>query len=388
MNLLVLCEGDAESFDSWSGITKSLVDALRAAGATVRTGDVDLAGADRLLGAALSVAPSRRRWSTRYRLGAAGFRLRSRRAARLLAAARPGVDLIVQVGATFEAEGRGRTPYVLCCDSNIRMAERGAATGQSDAARLDARALDAVARREAPIYRGAAAIFTLSELLRRSFIEDFGIAPARVHAIHAGPNLALDAIAPVPDPAGGHPPTVLFVGRQFRRKGGDVLIAAHRRVRERIPDARLVVVGPPVPARPEPGVTWLGPLDKNTPGGREALVGAYHRASVFCLPTRFEPYGVAFIEAMHFGLPCVGTDAWAVPEMIQDGVTGFTVPVDDVDALADRLLRLLADPIVARAMGAAGRARARGQFTWERVAQRVLRVIEPLVGQTVLAGEA
>ncbi|HTI03926.1 MAG TPA: hypothetical protein VL549_01305, partial [Gemmatimonadales bacterium] len=64
MNILLLCEGDAESYDSWSGIAKSLVDHLRAAGHTVISGDVDLAGADRWLAAAMTFAIDRRRWST------------------------------------------------------------------------------------------------------------------------------------------------------------------------------------------------------------------------------------------------------------------------------------------------------------------------------------
>jgi len=98
---------------------------------------------------------------------------------------------------------------------------------------------------------------------------------------------------------------------------------------------------------------------------------------VFCLPTRFEPFGIAFIEAMYFALPCIGTDAWAVPEMIENGETGFTIPIDDLDALTDRLLRLLSDPVLARRMGQAGRQRAESYFTWEGVVQRMTRAIRP-----------
>jgi glycosyltransferase involved in cell wall biosynthesis len=101
---------------------------------------------------------------------------------------------------------------------------------------------------------------------------------------------------------------------------------------------------------------------------------------VFCLPTRFEPFGIAFIEAMYFGLPCVGTDAWAVPEMIVDGKTGFTIPIDDLDALTDRLLRLLGDRALARRMGRAGRGRAERHFTWEGTVQRMMQISLPVGG--------
>lgn len=389
MNILLLCEGDAESYDSWSGIAKSLVDHLRAAGHTVISGDVDLAGADRWLAAAMTFAIDRRRWGTRFRLNKIPFSLRSRRAAREIAAHQPQLDVIIQVGATFQPLGRDGIPYFLCCDSNIRMAEYGAPWGYSDAVTLTRGELDLVRERELGVYRNAAGIFTLSERLRRSFIEDLGLAPTRVHAMLAGPNLD---VARIPetlprDVAGAmRHPTVLFVGRQFHRKGGDVLMQAFRRVRERIPNARLLIAGPASFTTTEPGITVLGDLNKNTTEGWAALADAYGSADVFCLPTRFEPFGIAFIEAMYFGLPCIGTDAWAVPEMITDGETGFTVPIDDVAALTDRLLRLLGDRTLARRMGNAGRERAYRQFTWQRVIQRMLDVIEPAVGALPQAG--
>ena len=387
MNILLLSEGDAEAWDSWSGISKSLVDHLRLAGHTVETGDVDLYGMDRWLWAALTFAADRRRWGTRFHLTALPFHLRSRRAARRIAAHRGRLDVILQVGATFRPVGRNGTPYFLCSDSNIRMAQHGAATGHSDAATLTRTELERVARRERDVYRQAAGIFTLSERLRRSFIEDLDVPPSRVHAVYAGPNFDVTRI---PRPASRdrvpHAPTILFVGRQFHRKGGDVLVQAFRRLRESMPDARLLIAGPSTAPVQEPGVLCLGDLNKNRPDGWAALVAAYGSADVFCLPTRFEPFGIAFIEAMYFGLPCVGTNAWAVPEMIIDGETGFTVPSDDADALTDRLRRLLEDSALARRMGRAGRERAESYFTWESVIQRIVDVVRPIVGAVAQTG--
>jgi starch synthase len=75
----------------------------------------------------------------------------------------------------------------------------------------------------------------------------------------------------------------------------------------------------------------------------------------------------------------VGPRAWAVPEIITDGKTGFTVPVDDVAALTDRLLRLLRDRVEARRMGEAGRERARRLFTWPQVVGRMVQVMDAIV---------
>jgi starch synthase len=375
MKLLFLCEGNAESWTSWSGISKSLVDHLRAAGHTVEVGDTDLYGARRCMAAASSFWPSRRRWGTRYHLGAVPFELRSRRATASASRRRGSIDAIVQVGATFQVSPELGIPYYLCCDSNIRVAEQGAASGYSDGSGLSRRGLAMIAERERRVYRQAAGIFPLSQRLARSFVDDFGIPQERVRAIYAGPNFAPDQFTGMRVRSADRPPTVLFVGLQFHRKGGDVLVESFRRVTGRVKNARLLLVGVPRGFVEAPGVECLGTLDKNKPDDARRLLAAYAASDVFALPTRFEPFGIAFVEAMHFGLPCVGPLGSAVPEIIDDGKTGYTVPLDDVDALTDRLVSLLSDPALARAMGEAGRARAERLFTWPKVVARMTEVM-------------
>jgi glycosyltransferase involved in cell wall biosynthesis len=373
MNILVLCEGDAETRDSWSGITNSVVTQLRADGHTVRTGDVDLYRLDRWETAIRTFVPNRERWRVRFRLGAQAFRRRSERADRYIRSqSRP--DLVLQIGATFAVDPGHRIPYVLYCDSNIRMAEHSRESGHTQATHLDEDESRAVREREARVYSGAAAIFTISERLRRSFIEDFGIPERRVRAVHAGPNFDVDAFVDVvaPEP---ERPTILFVGKQFRRKGGDVLLSAFADVRARFPDARLIIVGPEELADVPPGVEHWGFLNKDDPHDRQRLIEAYRSADVFCLPTRFEPFGIVYLEAMYFGLPCVGTNVGAVPEMIADGQTGFTVPVDDAHLLAERLNWLIEHRPQARAMGRAGLERARDHFSWRAVIDRMMETL-------------
>jgi glycosyltransferase involved in cell wall biosynthesis len=191
-----------------------------------------------------------------------------------------------------------------------------------------------------------------------------------------GPNFDVSEIRPRAAVRGeGSPPTVLFVGREFDRKGGDVLLRAFRRVRARLPQARLVVAGPATWTTEEAGVSFLGHLPKHHPDSRERLRQAYEGADVFCLPTRYEPFGIVFLEAMYYGLPVVATRVWAVPEIVEDGVTGFTVARDDDAALADRLLLLLQDRSLAQRMGEAGRSRAEMRFTWAAAAAIIARVI-------------
>lgn len=371
MRILLLCEGDAETHNSWSGISRSVLKHLRAAGHEVIAADADLHGIGRWTQLCRSFSPRRRRWWVRYHLGPSSFKARSRIASRHVFEWRDKVDVILQFGATFNPAGRGDLPVVLYCDSNIAMAEIGAESGFADASLLTASELARVFEREREVYEAAAAIMTFSDLLRDTFISSFSVPADRVVAVGAGPNLDFSAQVTERDQS-SRPPTVLFVGRQFHRKGGDLLLRAFQGVRSRVPDARLVIVGPPtLDEELGEGVEFLGFLRKDDPTDAARLLRAYRNADVFCLPTRFEPYGVSFLEAMRFSIPCVGPESWAVPEMVVHEETGILVPPEDECALTEALVRLLTDRETARKMGEAGRSRAEQGFTWDSVVRRM-----------------
>jgi glycosyltransferase involved in cell wall biosynthesis len=212
-------------------------------------------------------------------------------------------------------------------------------------------------------------IFTMSESLRRSFIDDFEQAPEKVVAVGAGSDL------PEVTNAGDRawdPPRFLFVGRDFERKGGHQLLSAWPAVRTARPDAELVIVGPKrIEAPLPPGVILTGRIDRSTPSGEGEFVEIYRRATAFVLPSLYEPFGIVFLEAMMYGLPCVAADRGAMPEIVDDGVTGRVVDPTDADALAAALIAV-ADPDTARRMGTAGERRLHERFTWSAVADRVL----------------
>lgn len=382
MKLLLLTEGDAERYDSWSGTAKSVVDHLRLDGHTVTTADADLYGLERMLAAGLSFAPNRKRWGVKYHLGNVGYGFRSRKAAGIIAQHRAATDCILQIGATFEPTGRGTIPYTMFCDSNIVTSLEGAKYGVSDTAWLSSSEFEAIRRRETPIYQNAACIMTISEWLRRSFIEHFSVPADRVVTVGAGPNLDLKKVPePRVKPRDGAP-TILFVGKQFERKGGAYLLEAFKLVRQQMPDARLIIVGPVTSPSSDPGVEWIGNLNKNTEEGWARMAAAYGDADVFCLPSLFEPFGIVILEAMFFGLPCVGTAEWAIPEMIADGETGYTVPRANAAALAERFLELLKDRTRAHQMGLAGRKRAQERFSWPSVAARMTQAMRLAVPGT------
>jgi glycosyltransferase involved in cell wall biosynthesis len=94
-------------------------------------------------------------------------------------------------------------------------------------------------------------------------------------------------------------------------------------------------------------------------------------AAVVAMPSRSDSFGIVFLEAWLYSVPVVGAAAGGIPEVVSDGQDGYVVPFGDVDALAGRLARLLAEPALARRMGEAGRCKTLAQHTWDHVYARV-----------------
>ncbi|WP_149958903.1 glycosyltransferase family 4 protein, partial [Acinetobacter baumannii] len=140
-----------------------------------------------------------------------------------------------------------------------------------------------------------------------------------------------------PDNNGYSNKQILFVGIDWLRKGGAELTRAFRTVLESHPDARLVIAGSDTPLD-LPNCRVLGYMN-----ARE-LSRHYSQSSIFCLPTKREPFGIAFVEAMMHRLPIVGTRVGAVPDMVEDGVNGFLVEPGQSDTLARVLCTLLDSP--------------------------------------------
>jgi glycosyltransferase involved in cell wall biosynthesis len=216
---------------------------------------------------------------------------------------------------------------------------------------------------ERTIYENAARVFTRSSDVTADLQNRYGIDPEKVACVRCGSNVDV-AENFAPDNAGYANRHILFVGQDWERKGGDDLVAAFRRVLSVYPDAQLTIIGArPVLDLPNCNVLGKVPLAE--------LTHWYAKASVFCLPTRLEPFGVAFLEAMHHRLPIVATAVGAVPDMVLEGVNGHLVAPGDPAKLAEALIGLLGDPARCRQLGEAGYRRASQDYTWDSVGRRI-----------------
>ncbi len=252
---------------------------------------------------------------------------------------------------------------------------------------------------EKSAYEGAAAIIAVSDGMRADILRSYpSVDPKKVVTIHNGIDLESWARNVDHDVARGlgidpERPTVIFVGRITRQKGLPYLLAAC----ELLPASVQIVLCAGAPDTPEimaevtaavdalreqrDGVVWIDRMLS-----RAELTVALSVSDVFVCPSIYEPLGIVNLEAMSCGVAVVGTATGGIPEVVDDGVTGRLVPIEQVSDgtgtpvnpeqyIAD-LARILTEVVTDRALceqyGRAGRARAEEHFTWDAIAEKTL----------------
>jgi glycosyltransferase involved in cell wall biosynthesis len=201
------------------------------------------------------------------------------------------------------------------------------------------------------VFRRAAGFVAWSNWAKASLIEDYQCREEDVAVIPPGIELGEFA----PGDRAHEKPRILFVGGDFQRKGGDLLLDIFRkRLRGR---AELVLVTRSQ-VNPEPGVK----VHRDVSANSEELCKLYADCDIFALPTRADVYSVVCMEALAAGMPIVTTRVGGIPEIIRQGQTGCVIEPDDGDALGDALEFLVTDASKRTAMGRACREDATQRF--------------------------
>jgi alpha-maltose-1-phosphate synthase len=277
----------------------------------------------------------------------------------------------LEVGTLVRIDPRFGPHYQLT-DMTIAQARRA---GHFAIGRLSAKEVEAAERVQHGIINSARHVFVLSSWTAESVAMDCGVPRDRITVVYAGSNLVIPS--ELTASVKRLPRQILFVGFDWKRKGGPLLLEAFALVRKAVPDATLRVVGcdpfdretgggPQVD-----GVIVEGKLDRRDPAQYERLCRAYLEASCFCLPSEFDPFPNAIIEAMGVGMPAVAFDNGSRREAIVHGECGLLARPGDVDDLAQQMIAVLSDPERAARMGAVAIERVQREFTWLRVVDRI-----------------
>jgi glycosyltransferase involved in cell wall biosynthesis len=217
------------------------------------------------------------------------------------------------------------------------------------------------------LFSKARRLLPATDWVARSLVDDYDVLAERIEVLPPGTDLTRFT------PVGRRPSEddgvlrVLFVGGDFHRKGGDVLLDWYRNAAPEKVELNLVTrdaVSPP------PGVR-IHRLDY----GDAELTRLYREADVFALPSRAECFGLVLSEALACGVPCVTCPVGGLPEVVQDGVTGLMVRPGDAVSLGEAMSALLADASLRRRLGEAGRKDAEQRFDARRNVRRMVEVL-------------
>jgi glycosyltransferase involved in cell wall biosynthesis len=202
--------------------------------------------------------------------------------------------------------------------------------------------------------------------------------PGPATVVYPGTDIP-DRIAPL----SASPPTIGTVARLEFVKGLPFLLNAAGALQRRHPNLRIEVAGS---GSCEPRLRLLASrlgLARSVSflGWRQDVDALHRRWQVFAQPSIYEGFGLAALEAMSSGLPVVASATGGLPELVEDGVTGFLVPIGDVDTLADRLGRLLEDEELRVRMGQAARERVREHFSGAVMGAKTAQVYDRLLAK-------
>jgi glycosyltransferase involved in cell wall biosynthesis len=239
------------------------------------------------------------------------------------------------------------------------------------------------------VYRLFPRVIAVADSVRRDLVTRPGlrVRPDQVVVIHngVGPLPALPAPPSGEDAARGTPPrapTVLVAANFYPIKGHRDLVEAMPRVLQRCPNVQFVLAGdgPTLPAiRRAVEARGLG-ASVRFAGAVPDARGLLAQSDALVVPSRSEGLPLAVLEALALGKPVVATRVGGIPEIVTDGATGLLVPPEDPGAMAEALVRLLAEPALARALGAAGREVAGTRFAAAAMVRRTERVYLELAG--------
>lgn len=177
------------------------------------------------------------------------------------------------------------------------------------------------------------------------------------------------------------PTTVTFVGRLEQWKGAHSFIEIARRVHQQVPEAVFQLAGEgPLKERLvaesrdlNGNIRFLGEIS------HDRIAELLRETSVLVLPSFIEGLPTVCLEALACGIPVVASDTGGTSEVIREGQTGYLCPSSDLDAFADRVVRLLRDPELRARLGRNGRALVECQYSWTRVVEMTERLYERLV---------
>jgi glycosyltransferase involved in cell wall biosynthesis len=364
--LMCLTTENPEDPRAWSGSAVHFYNALKAKGLLTSVQQISLPKTTQYYHQLLSLNPTRDRWRENYNSAVDRFSDLSLIANK---ATRRVIDTkaILQIGARFKPPMNSGLPVFGYFDGNAAMRYR-----HFDKFGISQQRKLAHIAFEKKAIESMSAIFVMSHWLARSFIADYKIDKSKIHVVGAGINFR--TLPEIPNRTFTDK-RIIFIGKEFERKGGNFLLKSFELAKKSVPTLSLTIVGPEARRSDIPGVHFAGFLSKTNETQHCILQSLLDSASMLVLPSEYEPFGISLLEGMANGLPCITVNNCAMPEIVVNGSTGFVVEYGNTQQFAKSICDLALDNDKSRVFGQAGRARIEAEFTWPRIADKIATVL-------------
>jgi len=226
------------------------------------------------------------------------------------------------------------------------------------------------------IYNQCAGVFAESKWLADSLIEDSGISPEKVHVIDLGIHVKPELTHHSFGEKGKQEKTIFFVGRDFFRKGGHLVVESFKLLRKKYSkNVKLIIAGPkswPLTGGIPEGVRFIGDASK------ENIRKYFKTSDVFCMPSYFEGgYAIVFAEALCFGIPCIGRNIQGMSEIIKPVTNGYLLNSDSIDELAELIIKVIEDGKMKSGVEKMSKS-YKDYYSWDRVALDMVKIIKKI----------
>ncbi|MFB2834783.1 glycosyltransferase family 4 protein [Floridanema evergladense] len=218
---------------------------------------------------------------------------------------------------------------------------------------------------ERKAYEKAHHLFPMSNVVKKSLIEDYGIPGEKITVVGASGNYT----EPYQGKKSFGSKQILFNGSDFERKGGDLLLAAFKQVKQAISDAKLVIIGKNLSINQE-GVENPGIIRS-----AEAMRELFLTSDLVVAPAYCDPFPVFLMEAMNYGVPCIVTDKDGMPEIVDNDINGVVIHEPTPEILADRIINLLTNPALLNQMSGQARDKMKNKLNWDKIAANIIQVL-------------
>lgn len=217
-------------------------------------------------------------------------------------------------------------------------------------------------------YKDCKGIFTMSKWLADDLINNSNVDKNKVHYVGAGCNININLI----DDKNKKGNKFLFVGKEWERKNGPLVVEAFKKLKSKHKDVELYIAGPieqPTETKNIDGINFIGRKSYNE------LVQYYNICDYFVMPSKFEAFGIVFVEALIFGLPCIGRNAFAMPDIIKNDINGYILNEEDSKELCNLMELLIKNNNKISSYVKTKRNEYIKEYSWDSVADRIIDIM-------------